>query len=110
MKGGNWGDHQSIDNEAWRQWKGHFVGLFRDPVRRAMSAYKWFGEPVNENPWEYARRIEGTTVRMMTGQRYGLDCNWPAYPCDSGNDQQPADLTLALERLEGFKFVGLTDE
>lgn len=109
-KQGNWGDHSKIDEVAWWRFEGQFVGLFRDPLRRAWSAYKWFAEPVNVSEAEYARRIKGTTVRMMSGQRYGLDCNWPQYPCDAGPDQEPAHLQVATDRLRGFKFVGLTDE
>jgi hypothetical protein len=109
-KGGNWGDHTAIDDGTWQQFRGHFVGLFRDPVRRAISAYKWFGEPVGEDVRAYAHRIRGTTVRMMAGQRYGLHCNWPEYPCDSGYEQEPANLDRALDRLGGFKYVGMTDE
>lgn len=109
-KRGNWGDHSKIDELAWWKYEGHFAGVFRDPLRRAWSAYKWFGEPVNVNEADYARSIQGTTVRMMSGQRYGLDCNWPQYPCDAGPEQEPANLKVATDRLRGFKFVGLTDE
>ena len=109
-KNGNWGDHNAIDDETWQKFRGHFVGLFRDPVRRAISSYKWFGEPIGQDLQGYAHDIRGTTVRMMTGQRYGLDCNWPKFPCDSGSSQEPADVDKAIERLAGFKYVGMTDE
>ena len=109
-KHGNWGDHDAIDDETWAKYRGHFVGLFRDPVRRAISAYKWFGEPIGQDREGYAHQIRGTTVRMMAGQRYGLDCNWPRFPCDSGSKQEPADVNRAIERLAGFKYVGMTDE
>ena len=109
-KNGNWGDHNAIDADTWQKFRGHFVGLFRDPVRRAISSYKWFGEPIGQDLLGYANSIRGTTVRMMTGQRYGLDCNWPRFPCDSGVTQEPADVDKAIERLAGFKYVGMTDE
>ena len=109
-KNGNWGDHNAIDTETWQKFRGHFVGLFRDPVRRAISSYKWFGEPIGQDLQGYAHQIRGTTVRMMAGQRYGLDCNWPRFPCDSGVSQEPADVDKAIERLAGFKYVGMTDE
>jgi hypothetical protein len=110
-KNGNWGDHAAIDDQTWAEFRGHFVGLFRDPIRRGISAYKWFGEPIGQDRESYARRIQGTTVRMMAGQRYGLDCNWPdQFPCDSGEKQEPANLDKAIERLSGFKYVGMTDE
>ena len=36
-KYGNWADHTAIDDLAWDAWRGDFVGLFRDPIRRAMA-------------------------------------------------------------------------
>ena len=87
--------------------------MFRDPTPRGHSMYNFF---VGRQRWiserDYARRVAGSAVMMLAGQRYGLEClqrgaDLNKRPCPGG---VAPDVGVALARLEKhFAFVGLTD-
>lgn len=107
-KEGNWGDHKDVGPRVFERWKGHFAGLFRHPARRALSAFSFFKGHPDLSKKQYAQQVAGTAVRMLAGQRYGLDCN---ACCNCAKSQPPPNTPLALERLRtGFSFVGMTDD
>ena len=104
MKDGNFGNHNSILAHVYRTWRGRFVGMFRSPAQRAESAYRHFGSHVSKA--EYALRIRGSATTMLAGQSYGLNCVWPKrFNCS----KVTPNIDLALARLSGFAFVGLTE-
>ena len=51
--------------------------------------------------------MQGTVVKMLAGQSHGLACDVLEFAC---NATVRPDLPLALRRLHGFAFVGLTEE
>ena len=107
-KEGNWGDHKDVGPRVFEHWKGHFAGLFRHPARRALSAFSFFKGHPDLSKKQYAQQVAGTAVRMLAGQRYGLDCN---ACCNCAKSPPPPNTQLALERLRtGFAFVGMTDD
>jgi hypothetical protein len=72
-KGGNFGGHVAVTNHVWQLYQGKMFGMFRDPVKRAMSAYEWFAEEGTDggkrpSPSQYAQRIKGTVAKMLAGQ------------------------------------------
>ena len=122
------GDHARVSDEVWEQYKGHFVGMFRPPHERAISSFAYFGH-LKGSFERYAKRIEGTVVRMLSGQSDGAEwkcrdskgtsVGWPDECVEvnstrgcPGYDVQscgPPAVGVAIERLRtGFKFVGLT--
>ena len=110
---GNIGSHSAIDEASYRRFAGKFVGMFRSPRARAVSAFLWFRnafpESTRPNASSYARRVIGTATRMVAGQAGGMDCGSAYGSCRP--DAAAPDIRLALKRLRhGFKFVGLTEE
>ena len=120
---GSWG-HTSVTTSEYGQWRGSFVGMFRDPLQRALSAYLYFAYSDTRHCghlWTFARyfqRIKGTTVKQLAGQSTsGMECNilgrsllhgrW--VQCREPSVLAP-NVTVAMDRLAGgFMFVGLTD-
>lgn len=42
IKNGNWGAHAPITRDAWRDFRGNFFGMFREPVSWIRSMYSYF--------------------------------------------------------------------
>eukprot|EP00928_Gymnodinium_smaydae_P057459 TRINITY_DN4069_c0_g1_i4.p1 TRINITY_DN4069_c0_g1~~TRINITY_DN4069_c0_g1_i4.p1 ORF type:complete len:781 (+),score=168.04 TRINITY_DN4069_c0_g1_i4:44-2344(+) len=112
-KAEHWGDHDGITDKVYEEFRGDFFGMFRRPRERLLSAWEHFGAGTAD-PQAYAVATQGVVTKMLAGQSHGLSCTWPkelhcpdSFPCQS--DIRP-DVDLALERLNGFKFVGLTEE
>jgi len=112
-KNGNWGNHFAIRPEEYAEFKGTFMGLFREPARRIYSAYNYFemGQHNESNitpAAEYAQRNAGGMTKMLAGQDFGLHCLQHGLPCD---ESIVPDEELATQRLkESFAFVGVTDD
>uniref|UniRef100_A0A7S0A8L4 Uncharacterized protein n=1 Tax=Pyrodinium bahamense TaxID=73915 RepID=A0A7S0A8L4_9DINO len=109
-KGGNVGSHTEIKEDVWRSFKGHFFAMFRKPSARAYSSWKFFGGThcTRQGIYSanYAQRILGLATKMVAGQANGRDCS----RCDTPCEKLQPDVDLALSRLGGFRFVGLTEE
>ena len=111
MKDGNFGNHLPITDDVYSSWRGHFVGMFRNPALRAESAFRHFMPPMKPEHDVVARRkyadiIRGSSTKMLSGQAYGLSCIWwLKHGC---NNALP-DVRKALSRLDGFAFVGLVE-
>lgn len=103
-KDGNWGDHYAIDNKTFNKFHGHFFGMIRKPSDRSFSSWRFFAP--HSDVKEYSERIKGVTTKMLAGQAYGLECHNEQAVC---RKQEP-NVDLALDRLDGFKFVGLTEK
>ena len=75
---GNFGSHIGIDDTSYRRHEGRFVGMFRSPKPRVVSSYLWFRsswpEQWRPNASGYARRVIGTSAKMLAGQADGLSC------------------------------------
>jgi hypothetical protein len=108
----NFGNHFSINDEVWQNFNGNFFGMFRNPAERAASAYKTFGETWDcekeeaDCAHEYAVRIRGGMAGMLAGQTYGLGCLSAKFKCEVFEP----NVSLAISRLNGFAFIGLTEE
>jgi len=101
---GKFGGHHGVMQEDFQQWRGRFVALFREPAARMQSAFLYMKE-LGWNDMQVGRfcaenKYEQTL--MLTGQADGWQGSRIAR--DSPNT------TLALERLKGFMFVGITEE
>lgn len=105
---------------GWKEHAGQFVGLFRTPEQRIISAFhngrhSYYGNRYwNLTLEEYARGSAGCAVKMMAGNdmitKLGLmsACWW-----SEDKNYMPPDSMVqkAVQRLrEGFIFVGLTEE
>jgi len=101
---GKFGGHHRVTQEDFQQWRGRFVALFREPAARMQSAFLyiqelgWWG---SQEVGKFCESYKGEQTRMIAGQADG----WEA---KSASD--PPNTALALERLKGFMFVGLTEE
>lgn len=111
-KSGNFGGHWPITESAWRMYEGSFYGIFRHPAARSWSAYDHFAKNgvngfarLTEN--QYAERIRGTVTKMLAGQATGISCQSVSNSCETF-DVEP-NRQLALQRLHGFAFIGLTE-
>ncbi|CAK9067181.1 unnamed protein product [Durusdinium trenchii] len=132
------GNHRAIPDAAYEIWKGHFVGLFRQPEVRVASAFNHFCEPLIASAeherinmthavHQFGQFAQGTVTKMLGGD-YGFFGNDPVRcefrfadyyktdrECHSAacrNCMQSAtekDVEKAIQRLQGFAFVGLTD-
>lgn len=105
---GNWGGHNALSEADYRAFHGHFFGMFRAPRLRARSAHAYYlwGQQ-NVTVAQLAQRIAGACVMQLAGQRHGNECLHPRHRC---RHVETADVALALRRLDGFAFVGLTDD
>ena len=126
--------HDAMNEEAWRLYgphHGRFFGMFRDPKSRARSLWGYFGRAYikqngSRSPAAYLRSVVGSQTTMVAGQRNGLECTAAGidllgriFPNRIAGTPQCVDphspryirpnLALALERLKGFAFAGLTD-
>lgn len=119
-------NHRPVDDEAYEEWKGHFVGLFRQPKSRVASAYNHFSTRsvrTPENLRRFSRVSLGVVTMMLSGEdgkaSIGCEFRWPTMEQDPGcqSDYCKTCMTLpteaqvakAISRLDGFAFVGLTD-
>jgi len=114
MKEGNFAGHHAIPPEIYKAFKGNFFGMFREPGSWAASVWNFFGhEGLSKK--DFRAQVAGTQTMMLSGQKFGLNCIWNHYD-DARNPRQPCDeslvpdVQLALERLNGFAFVGLTTQ
>lgn len=114
MKEGNFAGHHAIPPEIYKAFKGNFFGMFREPGSWAASVWNYFGHQ-GLSKEDFRARVAGTQTMMLSGQKFGLNCIWNHYD-DARNARQPCDeslvpdVQLALERLNGFAFVGLTTQ
>ena len=108
-KDGKIGNHFAVTSQETVSFHGRLFGMFREPASRSNSMYNYFinaqsGNWIDERT--YARRVAGSAVMMMAGQRYGLDCLMRARSCKRATP----NTELALRRLKTeFAFVGLTN-
>lgn len=104
--------HQFLVDSKYEEYKGHFVGLFRQPEQRLLSAYHDDKDLFRSDPFIPACSNETMTKELSmeefiqryasfeTGQLVGTLINLTL-----------ADVPKAIERLEqGFAFVGLQEE
>lgn len=111
-------DHARVTEQVYRSYQGRFVGLFREPKSRMISAY--FGKGGGKGDiLHYAQRAEGTATMQLAGQDVGEKwLYWPGdlrcggYKGARFDEEKPVpDINLALSRLrDGFMFVGLSEE
>lgn len=106
---GTWGYHVAPDKRVFHRWHGRFVGFFRDPQVRAISAISFWGLPEGTSVVRGLQRTAGTATRMLAGQAGGEECNDQVSGRTCPDDQPPPNQELALHRLDGFAFIGLTD-
>jgi len=98
----------------WSQHEGHFVSMFRSPEQRLLSGYyaKRHGLRDYTGPFDethplmsYAKLMQGCTTRMLIGLPCGI--SHPSTPPHVPTENQTQ---LAISRLSGFAFIGLTDQ
>ena len=108
-----WSDHTAIDEEAYNEWRGRFVGIFRHPLARAVSSVAFFGVQPGMTVPESLQQFAGAQTHMLSGVCSGVAGTTTGSmgdnpPCPHETTQ--ADREVAHTRLrEGFAFVGLTD-
>eukprot|EP00051_Salpingoeca_urceolata_P029582 m.490335 g.490335 ORF g.490335 m.490335 type:complete len:307 (+) comp27832_c0_seq1:257-1177(+) len=123
------GAHAGVSEQAWRQYAGHMVGMFREVVPRLVSGWlhnfhdcpaiqrRYHGcdthdnhtcaEVLREPPdkalvQEYAACVRGCAVKMLNG----LECRYSTFrPVSSQDVGRAVDHVLY-----DFAFVGLTAE
>jgi hypothetical protein len=102
--------HLPVSADAYEIWKGNWVGMFRDPARRVQSSWHHLGRG-RKNVSQFAINVRGQQASMLSGGHSAMQRK----SCEFGvtgacSDLEAPNVTLAIERLEGFAFVGLTDE
>lgn len=121
-------NHRPVDDDAYEEWRGHFVGLFREPKSRFASAYNHFStnDPAvgtSENLRRFSLVTMGVVTMMLSGEdgkaSIGCEFRWPSMEMDPGCESDyckgcmslptEAQVAKAISRLDGFAFVGLTD-
>ena len=114
--------NEYINSSSWEEWKGDFVGFFRDPVARGYSSYNYFVRGhgsrgfthFNATELQHAHCIEGSVVKMVAGQEESnRDEMLGPSDCDRATKDGPTivpDVSTAIARLQGFKFVGVTSD
>eukprot|EP00927_Polykrikos_kofoidii_P075643 TRINITY_DN71_c0_g2_i4.p1 TRINITY_DN71_c0_g2~~TRINITY_DN71_c0_g2_i4.p1 ORF type:complete len:359 (-),score=53.55 TRINITY_DN71_c0_g2_i4:24-1100(-) len=107
----NPGQHRPVSADDYEVWKGNLFGMFRDPARRALSSWHYFAEGKG-NLSQFAINIRGQQASMLSlgdaAEQRKL-CEIRNLSTNCSNSEVP-NVTLAIERLEGFAFIGLTEE
>jgi len=119
------GNHRWISNYDFQKWQGSFVGMFRDPLSRMVSAFNHFaGSDFNSSEMpSFYKHTQGTITKLLSGRlgHVPLFCSFSyANNCSSTSDNRSedcekclepaaADLPVALDRLKGFAFIGLLE-
>ena len=82
-----WSDHTAIDEEAYNEWRGRFVGIFRHPLARAVSSVAFFGVQPGMTVPESLQQFAGAQTHMLSGvcsgvagTTTGVDGRQPALP------------------------------
>lgn len=108
----HFGEHDGVEPVWDTVYKGHAMGMFRQPEQRLLSGYatsqhSWPSDSPARNELEYAERLQGCMVRMLVhggGEKESCGGRDHGAPTDE-------ELALAEKRLRtGFAFVGLTDQ
>ena len=104
----SWGDHTPLSGD-WKDFRGRMFSTFREPHSRLVSGWHYFTDtsmPLEE----YAVQTAGSMTSMLAGQQqYPLRClNKPSHNQCPWTEEP--NVSLALQRLDDFAFVGLTGE
>mmetsp|Transcript_18579 Transcript_18579/g.50396 ORF Transcript_18579/g.50396 Transcript_18579/m.50396 type:complete len:361 (-) Transcript_18579:39-1121(-) len=108
-------DHAGVTDEVYERFHGRFVGIFREPRSRIVSAWNHMNAPLGE---DVPARMNGTVSMQLAGQAQGeMYMFRPGHDVCRGHFQTTTkpkpkpDVSLAMRRLrEGFKFVGIMEE
>ena len=108
--------HQWLTDQKYEQNKGRFVGLFRQPEQRLLSAYNDDEDLFRASPYPICRCCNETmTAEVSMDEFIKRWASWQAgqicgiYP--GVHNLTQADVSKAVQRLEeGFAFVGLQEE
>eukprot|EP00927_Polykrikos_kofoidii_P064622 TRINITY_DN6004_c0_g1_i3.p1 TRINITY_DN6004_c0_g1~~TRINITY_DN6004_c0_g1_i3.p1 ORF type:complete len:357 (-),score=45.20 TRINITY_DN6004_c0_g1_i3:67-1086(-) len=114
----NPGDHIPIRENEEAEWRGLWVGMFRQPEERVSSAWHNFALGKGDM-FAFQRIVAGQQTSMLSlgvSGRAKIDCetqgggqNGPAPACETARTLVP-NVRLALKRLNEFNFIGLTEE
>lgn len=101
------GGHYGLTEESYGLYAGRMVGMFRRPRDRVLSSFTQPGGPWGDasatNITQYVLKQEGCATKSLV--RGG----W--YPCNmSSQPVSEREVSLAMKRLDGFAFIGLTEE
>mmetsp|Transcript_79650 Transcript_79650/g.140588 ORF Transcript_79650/g.140588 Transcript_79650/m.140588 type:complete len:386 (-) Transcript_79650:152-1309(-) len=118
------GNHRSIHPLDWKRWQGSFVGMFRQPEERMVSAFNHFAEGKGDL-LSFRKYTLGTVTKMLAGtaeigiavvrcsfewlEKYSNTENCTTEDCLECIRDPGTDLDQALTRLDGFGFIGLTE-
>jgi len=115
------GNHRRIDLSDWNRFKGSFVGMFRQPESRMVSAFNHMANGEGDI-MRFSKYTQGTVTKMLSGY-HGPQCSFEykqyylnSDECTTAGCQKCVksaadELPLALRRLQtGFAFVGLTEQ
>jgi hypothetical protein len=112
----NPGDFAPITDTEWKDWRGFWVGMFRNPEDRVNSAWHSFAKGKGDI-LAFQKNVQGQQASMVSlGEkaRARVDCerdgggqNGPAPSCDQVEDPDPWH---AIDRLKNFTFVGIFEE
>jgi hypothetical protein len=115
---GNPGEHLPIMEEEWDEWKGFWVTILRQPEERTSSAWHHFGSAKGDM-LKFQSTIQGQQANMLSAGKAGLartECeragggnDGPAPICNKAAFVLP-NVTLAIERMHEFAFVGILEE
>jgi hypothetical protein len=109
----NPGNHLPILDEEWDEWRHDWFGIFRDPAERALSSYNHFGQGKGDMH-AFFMKIRGQQASMLSAG----DPGFAKIRCEFNQTDAPEqckkmvepDVHLAIERLDGFAFVGILEE
>eukprot|EP00927_Polykrikos_kofoidii_P056512 TRINITY_DN50619_c0_g1_i1.p1 TRINITY_DN50619_c0_g1~~TRINITY_DN50619_c0_g1_i1.p1 ORF type:complete len:422 (+),score=44.03 TRINITY_DN50619_c0_g1_i1:65-1330(+) len=109
----NPGGHIPIMDNEFDEWKGHWVAMFRQPEERVRSAFHHFAQGKGDI-LAFQQNVQGQHSSMMSLGRDAL----PRVACErsgggqdgpspSCNKLKDPNVQLAVERINGFAFVGI---
>ena len=108
--GWTWGDHTPLSEAShWKAFRGRMFSMFREPHSRLISGWHYFNH-ASMPLAEYAARTEGSMTSMLTGQQEQTVRCWHKPSESQCPWTEEPNVSLALQRLDDFAFVGLTGE
>ena len=112
------GGHGAVRAQDYDRFEGRWFGMFRHPEARARSCYAMHADRLHNASFaSFSRVVQGVVTKMLAGQSDGgaawmcaINRSIAELPAICRDFAVVPNVRVAISRLRGFAFVGLTDD